>query len=49
MILALDTYYQHGKAKTVCIRFYNWTDEQPADVLTEELDNVAEYQPGAFY
>jgi deoxyribonuclease V len=49
MILALDTYYQNDKAKTVCIRFHHWTDDQPADVLTEELDSVEEYQPGAFY
>jgi deoxyribonuclease V len=49
MILALDTYYQNNKAKTVCIRFPNWTDEHPANVLTEELDRVEEYQPGAFY
>lgn len=49
MILAIDTYYQHEKAKTVCIRFHRWTDAQPADVLTEELGNVEEYQPGSFY
>lgn len=49
MILALDTYYQNNKAKTVCIGFQNWTDEHPADILTEELDSVEEYQPGAFY
>lgn len=49
MILALDTYYQNNTAKTVCIRFRHWTDEQPADVVTEVLDGVEEYQPGAFY
>lgn len=49
MILALDTYYQNDKAKTVCIRFANWTDEQPAEVVTEELDGIEEYQPGSFY
>ena len=49
MILALDTYYQNHKAKTVCIHFPHWTDEQPTDVLTEELDSMEEYQPGAFY
>jgi deoxyribonuclease V len=49
MILALDTYYKNDKAKTVCIAFQHWTDDQPADVLTEELDHVEAYQPGAFY
>lgn len=49
MILALDTYYQNDKAKTVCIRFSDWTDENPAEVLTEELDHIEEYQPGSFY
>jgi deoxyribonuclease V len=49
MILALDTYYQNDKAKTVCIRFVNWTDEQPAEVVTEELDGIEAYQPGSFY
>lgn len=49
MILALDTYYQNDRAKTICIRFTNWTDEQPAEVLTEELDGILEYQPGSFY
>lgn len=49
MILALDTYYQNDTAKTVCIRFHHWADEQHADVLTEELGSVEEYQPGAFY
>jgi deoxyinosine 3'endonuclease (endonuclease V) len=49
MILALDTYYQNKKAKTVCIRFHHWTDEHAADIVTEELDNIEEYQPGSFY
>jgi deoxyribonuclease V len=49
MILAFDTYYFANKAKTVCLAFHNWEDAQEAAVYTELLENIAEYEPGAFY
>lgn len=49
MILAFDTHYLDGKAKTVCLAFHDWTDEAPAQTFTETSDTVAEYEPGAFY
>src|SRR3954470_22013277 len=49
MILAFDTYYKGDCAKTVCIAFHNWEDEHIAEVWTEELIGVAEYNPGEFY
>jgi deoxyribonuclease V len=49
MILALDTYYESGSAKTVCIMFNDWADALPAHELSEFLDSVADYEPGAFY
>lgn len=49
MILAFDTFYKDDTAKTICILFYNWHDEHPAEVLTDIMSPVAEYVPGAFY
>lgn len=49
MILAFDTYYSNNKAKTICLAFHDWLDEQEATVYTEILDEVADYEPGAFY
>lgn len=49
MILAFDTYYYDGKARTVCISFHTWTDKEPADTLIEVLSCDQEYIPGEFY
>ena len=49
MILAFDSYYFDNKAKTVCVQFENWTDSAPSQVYSEVLENIAEYEPGAFY
>jgi deoxyribonuclease V len=49
MILAFDTYYFDSKAKTVCILFNDWIDEENYKVETEIIDNVEEYQSGEFY
>ncbi|MFY7734651.1 MAG: endonuclease V [Bacteroidia bacterium] len=49
MILAFDTYYFDNKAKTVCISFDNWSDEENYKVETEIIENVEEYQSGEFY
>lgn len=49
MILATDIYYYDDKAKAVAVAFERWTDEQPTQVFTCQLDKVEEYVPGEFY
>ena len=49
MILAFDTYYYEGKAKTVALLFEEWGAATPVEVLTETLDDSSEYIPGEFY
>ena len=49
MILAFDTYYFENKAKTVCISFDDWSDEENYTVETETIENIEEYQSGEFY
>jgi len=49
MILAFDSYYFDGKAKTVCLEFENWIDTDNFNVYSEVLEQVAEYVPGEFY
>lgn len=49
MILAFDTYYFDNRAKTVCVAFKNWTDEENFKVYSELTENIEEYQSGQFY
>ncbi|OXA86637.1 endonuclease V [Flavobacterium hercynium] len=49
MLLAFDTYYFDGKAKTVCIEFNKWNDSNDYKVHSEIIDNIEEYIPGEFY
>lgn len=49
VILAFDTYYFDGKAKTVCLEFSDWSESKNFKVHTEIIDNVEEYVPGEFY
>lgn len=49
MILAFDTYYFDGKAKTACVQFANWPDTANFTYHTEMLENIGEYIPGEFY
>ncbi|MBF4507297.1 endonuclease V [Flavobacterium sp. JLP] len=49
MILAFDTYYFDGKAKTVCLEFTEWNQSKNFKIHTEIIDNVEEYIPGEFY
>ena len=49
MILAFDTHYKDQKAKTVCLSFSTWTDAAPVDIYSEIIEEVSEYEPGAFY
>lgn len=49
MILAFDTYYFDGKAKTVCLEFEKWNEDKNFKIHTEIIDNIEEYIPGEFY
>lgn len=49
MILAFDTYYFENKAKTVCISFDDWSNEEDHTVNSEIIEDVDEYVPGEFY
>ncbi len=49
MILAFDSYYYNNKAKTVCVAFENWQDAKPAQIYSEIIEGVADYEPGSFY
>jgi len=49
MILAFDTYYYDGKAKTIAVSFNDWEDEEPKQIYTDIIEGVADYEPGSFY
>jgi deoxyinosine 3'endonuclease (endonuclease V) len=49
MLAAFDTYYTGTQAKTVCVLFEQWQDTTPRQVLTDIMDDVPAYEPGAFY
>jgi exodeoxyribonuclease-5/deoxyribonuclease V len=49
MIVAVDTYYDKDKAKTVAVTFSGWKDDHFFDVFTEVINITAPYQPGEFY
>lgn len=48
MILAFDTYYYDNKAKTVCLSFEDWKNEE-FKIYSEIISEIAEYVPGEFY
>lgn len=49
MILAFDTYYYENKAKTVCLNFEDWNNEDKFEIYTETLFEIEEYVSGEFY
>ncbi len=49
MILAFDTYYVDNTAKTVCVSFKDWSDDQPSHIYNETITGIAAYEPGSFY
>jgi len=49
LIFAFDTYYKENKARTVCLGFENWTDQDATLELIEDLDVPSDYIPGEFY
>ncbi|MEN8928203.1 MAG: endonuclease V [Flavobacteriales bacterium] len=48
MILAIDIHYKENIATCVAVLF-DWEDELPQRVITENLEGVYEYIPGEFY
>jgi exodeoxyribonuclease-5/deoxyribonuclease V len=49
VLLAFDTYYFDGKAKTICIEFNQWNQDKDYKVHSEIIDNIEDYIPGEFY
>lgn len=49
MKLAIDVYYRDTTAKAVGVLFDDWSAPTPTQVITVDVDNVAEYEPGNFY
>ncbi|REE08150.1 endonuclease V [Winogradskyella pacifica] len=49
MILAFDTYYYDGKAKTIAVSFNDWEDDEPIQIYTDIIEGVEPYEPGSFY
>lgn len=49
MIAALDAAYSGDVGCGACVLFEEWTSEEPAQVSTARVENVAPYIPGAFY
>jgi deoxyribonuclease V len=49
MILAIDVFYEENRAKIVGLLFNDWTDPKYAQKIEKYRENIAEYEPGAFY
>lgn len=49
MILAFDTYYFDNKAKTVCLKFDDWSDTGNYKIYHQTPEAIEEYVPGEFY
>lgn len=49
MIYAFDTYYFEDKARTACVAFHEWEDEQPAATYVRFRTDVEEYESGEFF
>lgn len=49
MILAVDVFYEQNRAKIVGLVFNQWTDAQYAQKIEKYRNDIAEYEPGAFY
>jgi deoxyribonuclease V len=49
MIFAFDTYYQEKSAKTVCIGFSDWEDEDISFSMNQVTEISNDYVSGEFY
>jgi deoxyribonuclease V len=49
MFIAFDVKYDENRARAVAIIFDNWEDAAPKETIIQYIENIAEYEPGAFY
>lgn len=49
MIACLDSDYRSVQAQCACLLFRHWEDETPFKTYRVVLDQIADYEPGAFY
>ena len=49
MIHAFDTFYNKDTAKTVCISFENWSDENEKNIIIDESKTPSDYNSGEFF
>jgi deoxyribonuclease V len=49
MIVALDVQYHQDRAQAAAVLFGAWDAVAPTRVCTLQLENIAPYEPGAFY
>jgi deoxyribonuclease V len=48
MLACVDVAYREGQARAACLVFPHWRSAEPIRVLKAALDQVADYEPGAF-
>jgi deoxyribonuclease V len=48
-LCAIDVYYWGTSALAAAVTFNEWTDARPAQEITIEINDVADYEPGRFY
>ncbi len=48
MLLAIDVHYKATYAKTVGVLFH-WENENPLRIITDIINDFADYEPGQFY
>ncbi|MBL0743492.1 endonuclease V [Chryseolinea lacunae] len=49
MKLAIDVYYHNTTAKAVGVLFDDWQAATPTQIISTDVDDVADYEPGNFY
>jgi deoxyribonuclease V len=49
LLAAVDVDYRSDHALAACVTFARWTDASGLDERTARVDEVAPYEPGAFY
>lgn len=48
-MLAIDVYYYNEIGKVVGLLFKEFTDSKPINIVQKEIQDIALYEPGAFY
>jgi deoxyribonuclease V len=49
MFLAIDVHYKENRGQVVGVLFQKWEDDQPSEIIRFIQEDIAEYEPGAFY